>query len=945
MGVLESARPFVGRAAEAAELRRELAAARAGRPRVVLVEGEAGIGKSALLHHVFATEPDVTVLRATGEEWESFLGYGVVDQLMRVAGVSSSSLLVSRRRALPVEEPVGVGARILEALEELEQKAPVVIQIDDVHWADLDSLRALLFVARRLVGERVLIVLAERSDAAPRLPAGLRRLAGGDTGVTVRLGALSATDVQALAPGFGVPRLSTTAARRLQEHTAGNPLYVTTLLTETPPERWLGWDPLPAAPRAFALGVVERLEACSQGARRLVEAVAVLGAGAPSTVAAELAAVADPADPADADLLRTGGYLDAVEEAVELHLLAPPDERVGHGLAFTHPLVRAAVYEQLGPARRVRLHAAAVGLVGDEGAALRHRVLAASPPDPGLVADLDAFARRRASAGAWAAAAWALLEASRLSLDPHRREQWLLRAVDAMISAGDLVQAESFAREAAAFASGPLRNAALGYLAVLRGEPAEAQRLLRPAWERSDDPALRAVIAQRLALHEVGRLDGVAVVDWAERAIELAGPQEPIRMEAAALVGLGIGWQGRPAEGLAAYDAVLAAAAEATADVQLDRVRFAQGWLRLAVDDLPGARAVLTRTAPAALHGGSIRIALWAYAWLARVNYALGAWDEAAADAERAVSLLEESGHEWLRPLVRSAAVLVPAARGSWTAAEEHAAAATAGPGGYELMVVAAGLAQAQVPAARGDHDGVLAALAPVLRLSGRDGVDEPGFWPWPEVYADALVSAGRLDEAEAFLEPHERLASARGVRSAIAGLARARGRLAAVRGQPAAAEEAFRRGLAELEALPMPMHRAELELAYGQALRRAGRRRAAAEQLTAARDRFAGLRAAPYLERCERELAASGLRPAKRSTFDRSRLTAQELAVARLVALGMSNRQVASELFVSVKTVQFHLGHIYAKLGLSSRAELAARFREHELTDGGAGAPDDEEL
>ena len=131
-----------------------------------------------------------------------------------------------------------------------------------------------------------------------------------------------------------------------------------------------------------------------------------------------------------------------------------------------------------------------------------------------------------------------------------------------------------------------------------------------------------------------------------------------------------------------------------------------------------------------------------------------------------------------------------------------------------------------------------------------------------------------------------------------------------------------------------MPFQRALLELAYGQVLRRAGQRRAAAHQLQAARDRLAGLQARPYLERCERELAACGLAPAKRSDFDPSRLTAQESAVARLVALGMGNRQVASELFVSIKTVQFHLTHIYAKLGISTRAELAAQFRDTDTTD-----------
>jgi DNA-binding CsgD family transcriptional regulator len=244
-------------------------------------------------------------------------------------------------------------------------------------------------------------------------------------------------------------------------------------------------------------------------------------------------------------------------------------------------------------------------------------------------------------------------------------------------------------------------------------------------------------------------------------------------------------------------------------------------------------------------------------------------------------------------------------------------------------------LARAQVPAAKGDHEAVLRALEPVVAMTDRQGVDEPGFWPWQDLYGDALVSAGRLADAEAFLAPHEELAAARGRGSMIAGLARVRGRLEAAHGRLPAAEAAFRRALVELEPLALPFQHALVELAYGQVLRRAGQRRAAAERLSGARERLVALRARPYLERCERELAASGLAPAKRSTFDPSRLTAQELAVARLVAVGMSNRQVASELFVSIKTVQFHLTHIYAKLGVGSRAELAAQFRDSELAVG----------
>jgi DNA-binding CsgD family transcriptional regulator len=331
---------------------------------------------------------------------------------------------------------------------------------------------------------------------------------------------------------------------------------------------------------------------------------------------------------------------------------------------------------------------------------------------------------------------------------------------------------------------------------------------------------------------------------------------------------------------------------------------------------------------------------VWAYVWLSRAEFLAGSWDDSSVSAARALALLEETRHEWLRPLARWAAVAVPAARGEWRAAQEHVRLASAQGGDYELMVVAAGLAGAQLAAAQGDHEGVLRALGPVLVVRPREGVDEPGFWPWQGLYGDALVSAGRLGEAGEFLAPHEELARVRGRRSSIAVLARVRGRLEAALGDVGAAGVAFRRGLEQYVGLSVPFPQGLLELAFGQMLRRHGQRRLAVEQLRSARDRFVVLGARPYVERCERELGASGLAPAKRHDFDPSRLTAQELAVAQLVARGLSNRQVAAELFVSVKTVQFHLTRVYSKLRVSSRAELAAQFHRAVGHEDGADTP-----
>lgn len=254
--------PFVGRDRELATLRDELLTVRSGVPRVVLVEGEAGIGKTVLVEQFLTGESDLLVLRATGEPWEAYVAYGVIDQLMRVAGVSTARLLASRSRSFPTEEPVGVGAWILEELSALEEKATVAVVVDDAHWADMDSLRALLFVVRRLVGERILLVLGHRAEDAPRLPDGLRRLASGRTGSTLTVQALPASDIQQLAGALGVQGFSARAAQRLHAHTAGNPLFVKTMLTELPEQRWRRWSPSLPAPRAFAVQVQRKLEAC-----------------------------------------------------------------------------------------------------------------------------------------------------------------------------------------------------------------------------------------------------------------------------------------------------------------------------------------------------------------------------------------------------------------------------------------------------------------------------------------------------------------------------------------------------------------------------------------------------------------------------------------------------------------------------------------------------------
>ena len=278
----------MGREPELGTLGGLLTAVRSGQPRTVLIEGRPGIGKTALVEQFLAAEEDVHVLRAGGERWEALVSYGVVELLLRGAGVSSTRLVASRERALPPEEPVSVGAYILEVLGDLEQKNPVVVVVEDVQWIDIDSLRALLFAVRRLVSERVLTVLTIRDEATEWLPDGLRRLAGGATGLTLQLDALAPSEVQQLGRALGVPDFSPRAAGLVQQHTQGNPLYVRALLREMPADRWRTWEPVLPAPRAFAMQVERRLEACAPATRRLIEAASVLGARVPLSAVAAL---------------------------------------------------------------------------------------------------------------------------------------------------------------------------------------------------------------------------------------------------------------------------------------------------------------------------------------------------------------------------------------------------------------------------------------------------------------------------------------------------------------------------------------------------------------------------------------------------------------------------------------------------------------------------------
>ncbi len=873
---------IVGRDDELAVLRAELDSVRAGRARVVLLEGPAGIGKTTLAEHFVAGLADARVLRASGDEFETEVELGLLEQLLRGSGPLAGA------------GHVEAGARLLQALSELQADGPAVLVVDDVQWADEASLRALSFAIRRLVEDAVLVLLAGRE--LERIPEALRKAADGRTGRTLTVAPLDAGDIRALAAELGV-ELSVAAARRLREHSAGNALPARALLAEVPAQLWAEPGAALPAPRSFAALVAQRLAATPGDAVRLLEAACVLGLHAPLALAADVAGVADP--------------LAALDAPVAAELVRLDDGPAGPELRFAHPLIRASVYQQLLPARRAELHAAAATAVTDEWTALGHRVAASPGADAALAEDLDAFAGRCARAQAWAPAVPALVAASRLSDTRAGRERRLLAAVETAMYAGDTPRAQALAAGTGGFAPGPLLDAVLAYVAIGAGRRGEAEERLERAWRLVDpgvDAALAGRIAERTAFVSIIRLRAGDAVEWAQRAGALAG-EEAGRARAAGWRALGLHWSGRRD---AAYEALAGAPAGAH-----------RGSLLLADDDLAGARAALQGETARPVPSRSLIVAARALASHARVEFAAGRWDDAALLAHRAQVLAAEAADVAAQAPAGWAAALVPAARGDAADCAALAGELAALPAVFENHVAEVALGRAELAAAQGRPDEVVRLLGPLAQLGHRDAVDHPGHWPWAAPYADALVALGRLAEADAVAGAHEAIAARHGLGSAIARIARVRGRLEAARGDAPAADAAHRRAL---EAVPagMPYERALCELTQGGFLRRWGRRRAAAAALEAAGDTFAALGAEPMLARATRELDACGLTPAKRGPgADRSRLTPQERAIAQLAAAGHSNREVAAELLLSLKTVERHLTHVYRKLGIESRAAL----------------------
>jgi DNA-binding CsgD family transcriptional regulator len=896
---------FVGRSAELARVAEVVARVQAGQPWLVAIEGDPGMGKTSLARRCLAGVRGLRVLWARAGQAETDLDFGLADQLLRAAGDVSRPGLTAGEDGPPVSS-FAAGAHLLEVVGELGANGPVTIVVDDLQWADRRSVEALTFMLRRLSVDPVVAVVIYRGRSDRLDDAAQRLLVSVENRLRIPLRGLGGDEVAALAAELAGP-LDEQAVRRLQAGTGGHPLYLRTVLGEGS-----GFDSRAGGrlvlPRSLAAAIGDQLRVLPPDTRDILEMLAVLNLRLPLAQLGQAAQAGSPSA--------------AVEPAVAAGLADWSPGEPSCPVELRHPLVRDAIYAGIAPARRRMLHARA-GAVVSESASWEHRVAALEHPDGGLAAELEQLAGQEAAGGRVALAATHLRWASDISPDRDGRERRLLTAVLQLMLAEE---SRSLAlREAVEETSpSPLRGLVLGRMANLSGQLAEAERRLTGALTQARaDPGSRplaALIASSLASTYLLLGDGEQGLSLGRWALG-TGCLDPLAASRIrVLIAAGALEVDGPAAALAELGHLDADPARAGS---LDAEGLAwRGTFRLVAGDLSGAVADTTAGLRMVRGGAPLTLSLHPYAYLALAQYLAGRWDDALLTCEQAFSVAAIRSRRSDLPLLHLAATCVPAGRGQAEEAGQHARLAeeAADSMDYSQERLYAAMARALVAQAAGDYLGMADALGPWQDDPALDGRSRGFAALWRPLLAEGLVGSGQTGPAAAVLDQlRENAGQASYLQPAAAWL---EGWLAEQRGDTAQAGEIYARG--EQAADPQsPVYTARLLLAHGRLLRRTGQRRMAVERLRRANDLYLSLRAAPFLARTEQELAECHLPadPAKDQSV--LALTSRETEVAHLVGQGLSNPEIAAELFISRKAVEYHLGNIYAKCGLHGRQQL----------------------
>ena len=875
-------------------------------PAALVLDGEPGIGKSTLwlaaVEHARAR--GIAVLSARPAEAEQRLAHvGLGDLFDDVLDDVMPELSQPRRRALETAllreeaagetiDPRALALAVHDALDLLGERGRVLVAIDDAQWLDASTSSALAFALRRLEASSVRLLLARRMK-----PTELEQAVGGWRLECTSVGPLSVGALHRLLQD----RLDRTFARqtllRIHEHSGGNPFFALELARAL--NKDVGpFDPLPV-PETLDELVRERL------------------AGLPGATHDALALASALGAPSESLLRRLGISADALEPAVEAHVI----ERERGTVRFTHPLLSSVFYNDLG-ARRRKVHGRIATVVDDPVLRARHLALATDEPDAAVAAALAAAATTAADRGASAGAAelaegaWRLTPAS----DANGQRLRALAAARAHRAAGEWTRARTIVSDLLEDPGvGAVRAEALLLLAELESLERGIALLEEALREASSRPVLQAAIECRLAWTSRFTLGFDGALEHARASLDLADQvgDDVLRIDALAMMvffGSAVGDPGTAAHAKRARDIALA-----TGDADLLRKARLLQFMTVEKRDHSAARALLEQE----YEESRKRDDLWAAEALhnlAWVELWAGNWERAADYGERSYDLLTQYGLEV--PWVHLPIAVIEAHRGRLELARMHS---------ERSLQLGEQQFRRHTPVHLGtlgfvawqDGDPLTAlrwfdeAEAVTTRLRWREATRR---W-WVADHIEALLELDRVDEAlrvlsawEADCKPDDDWV--------LADVTRCRGLLEAALGNVAAAVGLLEEAAAQHEAAGDSFGHARALLALGIVTRRRRQKRAARNALEAALAAFEELGAATWVERSRSELGRIGGRTREEG------LTAAERRVAALVAQGRTNREVAAALFLGERTVETHLTHVYAKLGIRSRAELARIYR-----------------
>jgi DNA-binding CsgD family transcriptional regulator len=912
------------RSAELSAIRASAEDAAAGLGRALVVEGPAGIGKTALADagRTFARTAGLKPLAARGSELERAFGFGVVRQLLALAvhAETPSTFAGTARQAaavldveLPGAEPLPPGPEaafaILHGLyrltANLAERQPLALVVDDAHWADAASLRFLAFLAGRLDGLPLLLLVAARPPGEPGGAAVAPLLAEGGAGEQLRPRALT-YDGAARLVRTAVPDAGDDLCRTCHELTGGNPFFLrelATALRDAGPTD--AGELLDAAPEGVVSALRARLARFPQPARSLAGAVSILGDGAPLRHAASICGLEEGAAAEAADALRAGRILDA-----------------GRRLSFLHPIIRSAVHEELTHAARSSGHREAARLLAGEDAA-RERVaahlLSAEPAGSDWVCDrLREAAREALPRGAPDASVTYLSRALEEPPPEDGRPAVLLELGLAEALTLDLESAiEHLRRGVETTRDTPARLYAARMLSSLVGidSPADGVEILTRALDagRDADPALivhleaHLVNLARFALTtrrdtarqaarlrervEAGELDGAMELTVAATEATMAGAPAAgaVRLAERAVEGL-------RAEPLLAITLAMAVRCLAAAD----RLPEAERVIEDALDEARRRHATY-RVGPLLAVRSDIRLRR-------------GALEDAESDATAALTIYRAGGR---MGVLLATACLAQALteQGKLSAAEAAAGAADPADDSYPNLLLLH--ARGRLRLAQGDAGSALEDLLECGRREQIMGERNPALMDWRSQAALALAKSGRAQEAAALAEEELAIAREFGAPRAIAIALR-------VSGIVTGRLDRLQESADTLVGSPAVLERARALAQLGIALRRRRRIVDAREPLRLALDLAHRCGARPLAELAGAELRIAGARPRRAQLTGFDALTTNERRVAAMAAEGLSNREIAESLFVSHKTIEKHLTAAYQKLGIGTRGELA---------------------